>query len=105
VNFESGHSLRFGQILEILMINENYYFLIEQFNSVLEDNFIHTTEDEHLNNCLKKNFKKFFDKIDLNQKEIVLVEIEKILSKCVFLAMPETGKAWISPCFNLDEHD
>jgi hypothetical protein len=105
VQFECDNNLHFGNILNIILIRNNYFCLIEKFTSVLDETFIHTTNDEHLNDILKKNFKLFFDKIDYSQIENVLIDIDNIVTKCVYMAIPGSNKAWISPCVNLDDHD
>jgi hypothetical protein len=86
------------------MIKQSYFFVLETFESVLEENFLHHYEDENLNICLKKNFKTFFDKVKSNENRAV-VALDNIVTKCVYLKIPETNKAWVSPCFNLEEHD
>lgn len=89
----------------MIMIKETYFCLVVQFETMNEQNFFKIYENEVLNAAIRKNFFKFYNKLDTTKFKMVLVDIKKILRKCVYFKIPESNQAWVSPCINLDDHD
>jgi hypothetical protein len=75
----------------------------EDLQNFLNDDL---TFDLKLKIVLIENFYKFYNLINIHKYKTVIVEHINIMTKCVFFTSPnEPNLAWVSPCFNLDEHD
>jgi hypothetical protein len=105
VQFVINNAFEYGDIISIFKIKNLTFCLVKHYSQITDNQFIIRYTDRELTNAMRDNFFKFFIILDTNRFEFVIVELDKIITKCIILEDNEKGRAWITPCFTLDEHD